>query len=268
MKLETFLELLDEPQVQEKIKALLIDAPSAERVDIVALQQENQALNLENKTLKEDVKDMTGMIERLKNLISGKDKEISTGHSETTELNQQLSALTEKMQDKEEALERLKAENKETRLQLNEADKKLNWYREQFSDDVNVQNIYSDLSAATQGSLSGIFKSTTVSGLIACGIQEKNIGNLWEYAKNEVVNASNPDTPRIIQLFELLFSRFIIAFPMYQVQRVTLGEDFDTQLHIKHNSSDNVSGAVTAVLLRGYLNTKTEKIIKQSIVKI
>jgi len=131
-----------------------------------------------------------------------------------------------------------------------------------------VQEIYSHLSEETRGSLGGIFKNTTLSGLIACGIQEKNIGNLWDYAKNEVVNDTNPDVTHIIQLFNMLFSRFTLAFPMYKSQPVTIGDDFDTQLHIKHSSSNNASGVIGVVLLRGYLNTKTGKVIKQSIVRI
>ncbi len=90
--------------------------------------------------------------------------------------------------------------------------------------------------------------------LIACGIQDKNISNLWDYVKSEVVNGTNPDKERIIRLFEL--------------QQVEVGDKFDTQAHIKHNSSENMSGSIQDVLFYGYINTKMDKVIKASIVVV
>lgn len=301
MEVDAFLILLDAPEVQKKIKAILVDQPTVENEpsnDEAASELEqasetlkdeneelinkNKALNdlisskdeaisvLEqiNETLKGESEEMNNVIKKLKEFICGKEAVISDNSSEISQLKAQLSALTQKMEAKDEEFDRLATQEKATSVQLNKSDKKLNWYREQFSEDLEIQEIYDNLSETTKGSLAGIFKSTTASGLIACGVQEKNIGNLWEYAKNEVVNDENIDIKNIIHLFDILFSRFTLAFPMYKTQMVTVGEDFDNQLYIKHNSSKNVSGVVESVLLRGYVNTKTDKIIKQSIVRI
>lgn len=280
MNVDEFLKLLDDPKVREKIKLLVSYTGSIENLpeesrEVTESHKKNIPLELENQDLKkvnEDLKKDNGkMIERIKQLLAqmlGKDKELSGNNSRVQSLDLQVSNLKLLVDSKESKVESLAKETKNSKELLAISDKKLNWYREHFSEDVKVQGIYSNLSEATKGSLSGIFKSTTISGLIACGIQEKNIGNLWEYAKNEVVNGINPDILTITKLFEILFARFTLAFPMYEIQSVSSGDDFDTQLHIKHNSSRNVSGVIESVLLCGYVNTKTDKVIKQSIVKI
>lgn len=288
MDVNELMMLLDDPQVQEKIRSLLkaVDVKKAEKEENVSdsldLVKENQSLKSElasvtqtNQNLEQDKIEMAGLIEKLKNIIFGKDKELSDNGSQLNSLQESSDNLKTDLANEKQLLSR--AEEKFSRLQIElekviaelaDANKRVDWYRDQFSEDIKLQKIYSNLSEPTKSSLSGIFKSTTPKGLIACGVQEKNIGNLWEYAKNEVVNGSNPDIAAITSLFETLFSRFTLAFPMYESQSVKADDDFDTQLHIKHNSSSNVSGTIKSVLLGGYLNTKTGKVIKQSIVKI
>ncbi len=271
----------------------LEDRISVKDTELSSLEQKNEVFKSENETLKERVSSVEvcisnkeselsaleqknevfenhneDMIKWLKALILGKYTEISDSSPEIVQLKNKLSELEAKIDDKKNELKLALKKEEDTKEKLNKSDKKLDWYREQFSEDVKIQDIYNDLSDISKGSLGGIFKSTTASGLVACGIQEKNIGNLWEYAKNEVVSDKNPDIKNIIDLFNILFSRFTLAFPMYEVQNVASGDEFDTQLHIKHNSSQNMSGTIELVLLRGYLNTKTDKVIKQSIVRI
>lgn len=294
MNVDEFLKLLDEPQVQQKIKLLLADSQKVEKLpveekksidldlQIELLAKENQNLNQRNidldkavKKFKKENEEMKAFIKKLKEMICGKDKELATQtdelldqSSKITTLKNNNSILELSVQSKSADVKNSVKEFKELKELFDKTQSKLNWYRENFSEDIKVQEIYSGLSEVTKGSLSGIFKSTTLSGLIACGIQDKNISNLWDYVKNEVVNGNNPDVPAITKLFEILFARFTLALPMYEPQSVAPGDDFDTQLHIKHHSSLNVSGTIESVLLRGYLNTKTGKVTKQSIVKI
>jgi len=304
MTIDELLVHLDDPKVQDKIKSIFRDNATPENnpsVDDILeleknkeLEQKNEKLNSEKEILEERVRSLEvcisnkdadlsaleqknevfkseneGMnknIKRLKALILGKDTEISDSSLNIVQLKKKLSELEAKMDDKKNELKLALKKEEDTKAKLNKSDKKLDWYREQFSEDVKIQEIYNDLSDVSKGSLGGIFKSISISGLVACGIQEKNIGNLWEYAKTEVVKDQNPDIQKIIHLFDILFSRFTLAFPIYEVQKDASGDEFDTQLHIKHNSSQNMSGTIESVLLRGY--TRNKKVIKQSIVRI
>jgi len=51
------------------------------------------------------------------------------------------------------------------------------------------------------------------------------------------------------------------------VQKVVLGDEFDTEEHIKTNAS-SVSGKVDEVVFTGWVNSKTKKIVKKSIVRV
>lgn len=153
--------------------------------------------------------------------------------------------------------------------QANQAlEEKLGDYRERFGDDFRINNAYLDFSAETKSSLAGIFKDTSTQGLIACGIQEANIANLWDYAKNEVIHGGNPDEQKLVTFFELLFKRFALAYPAYRLETELVGTEFDNQAHIKHRSSAASSGTIKKVCLPGYTNTRNNKPVKQSVVML
>tara|TARA_B110000211_G_scaffold130937_1_gene150386 strand:- start:677 stop:1522 length:846 start_codon:yes stop_codon:yes gene_type:complete len=280
MTVDKLLKLLDDPVIINKITSLcsdLIKVNNAQAevnsdmgLDVMddAFLQEKHALEEKNMALNKEKDEMLKRIKDLLDQILGKDKELSNNAGKMQELGLQVKILKQSLEIKEVEVNKLTQEINCVKKRLDTTDKKANWYRDNFSDDIKIQAIYNDLTDVTKESLSGIFKTTTLSGLIACGIQEKNIGNLWDYTKNEVVNNTNPDTTSLIQLFDILFSRFRLAFPMYELQSVAEEDEFDTQLHLKHSSSTSASGVIDRIMLLGYLNVKTGKVVKQSIVKI
>ena len=255
MDVNVILELLDDSQVQEKIKSIIIGNKNdskrfvSNQNSTSNVEVDNDFLVRENQILKKECEEMQGFIKKLKALLLGKDNEITDNISKIEILESKIDSLQHLAKEKELEIVRLNSEVKSVNDLLatsenkhKRTDEKLEWYRENFSEDIKVQEVYSEFSEQTKSSLSGIFKDTSPKGLISCGIQDKNIGNLWDYAKNEVVNGTNPDMAGVVKLFDLLFSRFIIAYPMYEIQPVKLGDEFDTQQHVRHNSSCNMSG--------------------------
>ena len=67
---------------------------------------------------------------------------------------------------------------------------------------------------------------------------------------------------------EVLFDKYKIAYPIYKLQDIEIDDKFDAQLHIRDTNSKTVSGKISEVLLSGWINTKNDKIIKMSIVKV
>ena len=55
---------------------------------------------------------------------------------------------------------------------------------------------------------------------------------------------------------------------MYEIQKVVNGDEFEALSHINHSSSNAVSGTITNVFFKGYINIKTSKVMKQSVVKV
>jgi len=104
-------------------------------------------------------------------------------------------------------------------------------------------------------------------GFLACGVQEKNISSLWDYVKDELREEKNSDIKSLKTIFNFFFEGYNRAYPMYEVQKVKVGDVFDTEEYIKTNTS-SVSGKVDEVVFSGWVNAKTQKIVKKSIVKV
>lgn len=270
MDIQTLLEALEDEKIQAKIREIVDEKKDCSEV-LLENDQESNVDNSELVLVKESLQkaeseneELNKIIEKLKSLL-GLEKEANVA----------VEQLTAQVEDKAQVIHKLKSaqaplveDKKRLERDVITLSQKLEFYRENFSDDLQAFELYGRLSEQTRHSLTGIFKDTSVQGLIACGIQEKNISNLWDYAKSETVNGNNGDIENVISLFNLLFKRFTLAYPMFLLQDVNPGDSFDTQFHIKHSSSVNTSGAINQIMLYGYVNSKTGKVIKPSIVTL
>jgi len=166
--------------------------------------------------------------------------------------------------------ENLELQNKIKQLQNTntQAVENLKFYKDEFEDAVKAYELFNSLSESTKNSLSGIFKDMTLQGFLSCGIQDKNISSFWEYIKTELQEEKNKDIPNLVKIYDFLFQKYTKAFPMYKKQKIGEMEQFDPLLHINHSSSTSPSGTIQEVLLAGYVNSKTSKIMKKSVVKI
>lgn len=298
---ENLLSLLDDSDIREKLRQIMVEpenlptptptlaeaepqpleGPVKSDLELLAqVQDEKQVLETEINKLHGENSEMKAFIEKLRSLLGLKETALNDSNQTISPLNQQKGGLESDLTNTKSELYQYKQNfldinDKHESLQgefgslkqIHEAqNQKMAFYRESFEEDLRIKELYDGLSSQTKLSTEGIFKDTSIKGLIACGIQDKNISNLWEYAKTEVVNGNNPDQERIIRLFELLFGRYILAYPMFALQPIAAGDKFDTQSHIKHNSSINMSGSIQEILFRGYVNTKTDKVIKPSVV--
>ena len=235
------LALLDDPEIKQAIKKMTSSGTDHDiRDEIDGLRKERE----ENQQ----------MIAKLKALVG-------LGKSENLDLQSRAEKLTT-------ALDSEKNNNAALTKKIKKTESRLEQCEGMFKEDVAAYQLFDKLGHQTKASLSGIFKADSMAGFIACGIQERNIDNLWEYLKNEVMEDKNDDLPSLKKIFEFLFSRYSLAYPLYELQSVETGDVFDPQNHIKHSGSQNVSGKIQAISLPGWVNRKTGKLIKQSVVVI
>ncbi len=291
---QSVLLLLEDSEVREKVREIMFkpavnttlettvvdDSVISDDTLIQKLQEEDNNLEVEVIKLRSENEEMKEIIIKLKSLLGLKDSALNKSNEAVLSLNQDksgleanLSTVTSNLNQNKQSLSEvssnykyLKTEYDSIKAKYEEQEKKIAYYRDNFEEDLRIKEIYDDLSNQTKLSTDNIFTDPSVKGLVACGIQEKYIFNLWDYIKAEVVKGNNSDQERIIQLFILLFNRFKLAYPMFELQRVKAGDKFDTQSHIKHNKSENMSGDIQSVLFHGCINTKTGKVLKPSIV--
>ena len=244
MDIKDLLVALDDTRVQKKIMTLLGNSfqnsafyLEKDAKEIVSQKFSDEKLEKRDST----IQSLSAELEELKLIVHEKDLLIR-------EYQEQENRCTE-------------LENKNIQVE-----ERFHLYQNSFKDDLLIKELYEALSDKTKLSISGIFKSESIQGLVVCGCQENNIMNLWDYIKNQIINNVLNEEVEIIRIFELLFKRYRLAYPMFAYQSVQVGDEFDNQQHIRHNLSKNISGSIKQILLSGVVNEKSGKVIKQAIV--
>ena len=206
-------------------------------------------------------------IEMLKSLVEKFKKCFADEEVKTENLTNNITVKDNELKELEEAKNRLKNEIKEMKSEKNKLSEKVDFYRNSFEKELTVYALYEGLSSSTKASIKGIFKDDSLKGFLACGLQEKNISSFWDYIKDELREEKNSDIQSLKTIFYFFFEGYNRAYPMYEVQKVEVGDVFDTEEHIKTNDS-SVSGKVDEVVFTGWVNSKTKKIVKKSIVRV
>ena len=260
MNKEKLLTLLNEDnEIRDAIKNIL--------------NKENPIISLEKE--KEEIKMLKALVEKYKRCFKDetlKSDTLSRDVAKLQEVKDELASVNEELKvkknDLQNSVQKLQSDNNSIQSSNTKLHKTLEFYRDNFEDELKAYELFTALSSDTKESLHGIFKDTSLKGFLSCGVQDKNISSFWEYIKTELQEDKNSDIKSLIKIYNFLFQKYIRAFPMYEVQKVESGDEFEALSHINHSSSSAVSGTITKVLLRGYVNTKTSKVIKQSVVKV
>ena len=251
---DNLLTLLEQEEVQVRIFKIIIDRLLGKSSQVAGECKNCQKLQSTIDSLTAKINHLESRLDQEGSIAAKLKQEVVIAHEGVNQAEQRVQQANEQLAEQQNVIQDLQI--------------KLAGYRESFEDDLRIHNAYLDFSTETKSSLAGIFKDTSTKGLIACGIQEANIGNLWDYAKNEVIHGGNPDEQKLLTFFELLFKRFALAFPAYRLETELVGTEFDHQAHIKHQSSEASSGTIKKVCLPGYTNTRNNKPVKQSVVML
>ena len=224
------LELLEDEEVREKINSGIMD-----KLKVMLAKWFN--VDSDSSFLKDEIKNLKDELARTK--------------TEREQLEKEKKNLTDNINLYAEQVEQSKKE------------------LENLKKDVKAYEDFKNLSAPTKKSLENILKEDSLASFIASGVQSRNIENLWDYINNELREGQNPEIKELTDIFYFLFANFSKANgDIYELQSVSLGDEFDPQLHLRHNSSQGVSGKINEIVLKGMVNTKTKEIKRKSVVKI
>ena len=214
---------------------------------------------------KEQTKTLTKELSQQQEELNADIDRLKKEKNELINSNEQLQSTKDKL---ENSVQQLQSDNKNIKTSNTNLTKTIEFYEENFKDELKAYELFTSLNTQTKESLYGIFKDSSLQGFLSCGVQDKNISSFWEYIKTELQEDNNSDIKKLVEIYDFLFQEYKRAFPIYETQKVKKGDTFDTEKHINHSSSSAVSGRVTEVLLKGFINTKTSKIIKKSVVRV
>jgi len=279
------LKLLDDVDVQTRLKAILLEGDAKESSshhdDIISLQhnldalksdkqalqkqlanlqETQQTLQKNNKALQEENMTFKEALEKFKRLFG-------QGEQKTQQMQHELHITQQAKNGLLQDIQQAKAKQRKLETQKQSIETELQNYKRNFDELQTVYTLFTSLSPQTLRSIHGIFKDDSLQGFLAAGVQERNIDSLWDYIKNQIIEDNNKDTPKLIEMFDVLFGLYAKAYPHMEIQEINTGESFDPNKHIR-TSGSQVSGVITSVVLHGWINSKTKKIINQSVVKV
>jgi len=182
--------------------------------------------------------------------------------------NQHLKTENLKLPELENKLSQIKMENQSLKTENLKLNQTVDFYRKNFEEELRVYEVFQSLTDETKGSIGGIFKNGSLAGFVACGVQENSISSLWDFISAEMRNNQNDDIENLKKIFYFLFARFALANPIFRLQEGDAGSGFDPEKYAIHHQSSARAGNIKELVLRGWINTATNKIIKKSIVKI
>jgi len=253
MDRDKLLKLLDDEKIQNAIKKIVLKSSTHDSCELDKANEEIEML----KKLVEQWKSCFHKEEEKSHTLNQK---LKTKEEELFELNNTIKNAKTELNKIETELSKANAKNKQLVDEVED-------YKKQFDVELNMFQLYNNLSEETKISLKGIFKDDSFEGFIACGLQEKNIYSLWDYIKSELIENSNEDNENLVKIFNFFFVKYEMAYPIYKVQNIKKDEDFNTDLHIK-DSQSSASGKIKKVLLKGWINTKMNNVVRKSVVNI
>lgn len=225
---ENFLLALDEREVLEKL----------ERIIVKSLEGSSQE---EVKRLKEE-------------LVEYKEK-VGSITSENNKLNQMVQKLLGDIQGQQKDFQKKSVVWKEV--------------QQIYSPMYSTYQIYQQISQSARNALKGIFKDEEPAAWIAAGSQPENISSLWEFTKMQIMKRRYEDVKYLSDLIYYFIDLYNKTKnePIYKMQKVSPGDVFDVEEHIR-TSSSKAAGKISKVILFGYLNVKTNLVIKNSVVEV
>ena len=196
-------------------------------------------------------------------------KKLSESKNNSNELERRFRILVDENRIIKEENEVLQKECIVYKTTIEEKNTEIRSLLIRFREPEELYNTYLRLSNATRGSLSGIFKGTTVEEFIFCGVQLENIDSLWEFIKRELEEKRLSEVENMKKIFVYFFKAYnlIHESPIYKIQNVAIGEEFDEDKHLR-SSNSRVAGRINEIMLNGFIITNTGKIVKKSVVKI
>lgn len=308
MNKEELLELLKDPDIQDQILLILNRQQKVPQVQIESLEQSANPLqpskddfvsalkqekaeldkaiselykHMTNKSLEKEVNMsfIKQFFEWIKQIFIKKQSEIKEKDSTITQVTEKYNAAEQQLNSTKKQIqtEQVKAQELEQSLQNAQKNAQIAEQKAQqilqesqqlkskFSKQIEMLNLYQTLSDSSKMSLKNVLNPQDENTFLLSGANKDHLDTLFEYIKNEIINDKLQDITKLKTLYSYFFEEFNKSTPKYEWQKIQLGARFNTDEQIKVG---NASGSIEQVLLQGYVDAKTKKIIKKSVVKV
>lgn len=230
--------------------------------EINTLKSEKKSIEYNFYKLQTENKNLSATNDKLKDVIKKLEDEIeinSERHRKEVfkrqELDLQVRDLNEKNKEKDEIISSQKNE--------------INTLNSQFSSIKKSYDLFLSLQNDIRYDIASILKGEEIENFVYAGVQYKNIEAIWEYAKNRSVNGQIDDLDKLQNIIANFLDAYNMIYnePIYKIQDVGIGDEFDEEKFIRGYNS-KISGMISEINLLGYVNVITGKTVKKSVVRV
>lgn len=283
-----FIDNLLEALADERIKQKIIDIIDKKNdvVRIVSdgvlgekegeIKTDGKVFELENllneekkdkELLLEDIKSYKNKINDLKNELEIKDNVISKLELDLGSWKDKYSSQQQKLDYEKNEVEKL---NKMYNLILEETKQlkeNLAYYDNTYKILSSCYETFKKLRNDIHSELSKVINIENSEMFLCSGVQWDNIEALWSFISYKLNEYDENEIKVLIDTFNYFFERYNQIHGLYSLLDVNINDEFDEDLHTRASNS-RVTGKISKVLLNGYKNIRTNKIVQKSIVGV
>ena len=210
---------------------------------------------LENKSA--EITDLLRQKSGMQNKIDNLREEIERRENSLTQAKNKISELLNSLDEKKSLLEKQKNQ--------------LEHFAENYSEIETAYNSYKNLSDKTKFALEGIFGADPSPTTFLSGtLQDGHLDSLFDYVATAINNHSEQSEIEILRkLFDFAFDSVNSARREKIFTRLDISEsdDFDGEI-MRKTSDSSQSGTVKNILLVGYKFSRTDNVVRKSLVFI
>lgn len=255
-KIENFLNLLDSPAIQKKIRDICDVSPVTDSKSGIEVTE-----------LKARLAQCQNEMQEYKNSFAA---ERSRLESDLKKAKEKLETSKKTIEEREDELSQLRKSEQSLSSSLEKANEDIRKLKNYFSDSVTLLDRYKSLSVSIRTGLSDVICDKDVILFIASCSTPEHLKAIWTYTKKMAGSNGDADEIDVLKdIFDYFFDVFnhSLQNPMYVRDSVETGYSFDDDKYDRCTGS-STSGKITQVILRGYKSVNTGTIICRSFVRV
>jgi len=213
----------------------------------------------------ENIKKEVDMFKMFKNFFAKDDSKIDELKQENKAYKKALKEAKENLQEQNQLNNQLSKELQNLQNQNQTLQFTINNLQNEFDKNPlkTLQDLYNSLDTTTKDGINNILVANDTLDIFAKGIL--NIEPIWDYLKYLNDEHKYQEFDKLRKIFEILFKSYA-NITSYNYQSVNIGDEFDSSLHIRDNSFQEIDGSIKEIILKGIV--KDNEIVRKSIVRL
>lgn len=276
---ERLLAVLDEVEIQEKLRSVLTAGNTASIASSVSKMEDSCMAELERE--KEVAEQYRRKFQEAQEAISLMDEERKRISLDKNRVSTKCKELEKELaQSRAEWQNKLSATKTAYEQQLQHCYREVEKQQENlkawknmaapFAEALDLYRQVQSLSPNVRNRVQCYFKSHTPVSFIVCAGQENNLFSVWDITKEENKNCSVEDKLILRKLLDYSIERVNDACGMlrYALRQDKEGERFDDRFHSRSPDSSPHSGPIKEVILPGIIQVNTGEVKRPSVVRV